>query len=138
MRGIWDTGFLTRLLYSDVDVQQRPTEIQWENLPVQMPHGIELTFSKLGGEVMQPETIRLFQFTQQQGRAVAIPMMAIEFDTLEVSNTLPPALFTIESSGFEAVEVTDIYNQKIRELSAGLPKVAVTPAGAGQEALQTR
>ena len=99
-----------------------------------MPHGIELTFSKLGGEVMQPETIKLFQFTQQQGRAVAIPMMAIEFDTLEVSNTLPPALFAIESSGFEAVEVTDIYNQKIRELSVGLPKVAVVPSGGEQHA----
>ena len=134
VRGIWDTGFLTRLLYSDVDVQQRPTEIQWKNLPVQMPHGIELTFSKLGGGVMQPETIRLFRFTQQQGRAVAMPMMTIEFDALEVSNTLPPALFTIESSGFEAVEVTDIYNQKIRELSAGLPKVAVVPTDAQQHA----
>jgi len=75
-----------------------------------------------------------FACTQQQGRAVAMPMMTIEFDTLEVSNTLPPALFTIESSGFEAVEVTDIYNQKIRELSAGLPKVAVVPTDAQQHA----
>jgi len=131
LRGIWDTQTLARLLYSDVDVQQRPKEVQWEKLPAHMPHGIELTFSKLGGEVIQPETITMFQFTQQQGRAVAKSMMTIEFDTLAVSNTLPPALFTIESSGFEAVEVTDIYNRKIRELSVGLPKVAVAPAGAG-------
>jgi len=132
VRGIWDTNALARLLYSDVDIQSRPTEVQWEKLPAHMPHGIELTFSKRGGEVMQPETIAMFRFTQQQGRAVATAMMTFEFDKLEVANTLPPALFTIESSGFEAVEVTDDYNQKIRELTIGLPKVAVVPAGAGQ------
>ena len=134
VRGIWDTRVLANLLYSDVPPQERPTEVEWDKLPAHMPHGIELTFSKPGGEVMQPRTITLFQFTKQQGRAVSTPMMTIEFDTLEVSNALPPALFTIESSGFEAVEVTDIYNQKIRELSVGLPKVAVVPSGGEQHA----
>jgi len=134
MRGIWDTRVLAGLLYSDVPREERPIEVEWDKLPAHMPHGIELTFSKLGGGVMQPETITLFQFKQGQGRAVATPVMNIEFDTIAVSDTLPPALFTIESSGFEAVEVTDIYNQKIRELSVGLPKVAVVPAGAEQHA----
>ena len=132
MRGVWDTRALASLLYSDVDVQQRPPEVQWEKLPDHMPHGIELTFSKPGGQVMQPETITFFRFAQQQGRAVATAMMTIEFDTLAVSDVLPPALFTIESSGFEAVEVTDSYNQKIRELTDGLPKVAGAPTGARQ------
>jgi hypothetical protein len=54
-------------------------------------------------------------------------MMTISFEKLESANTLPPALFAIESSGFEATEVTDVYNKKIRELTAGLPKVATVP-----------
>lgn len=127
LRGIWDTDNLVSLLYSDVEAGQRPRELQWEKLPNHMPHGVELTFSKIDGEGMQPEAMTLFRFTQGQGRAVATPMMSIQFDTLAVSDALPPALFTIESSGFEAVEVTDIYNQKIRALNVGLPKVAAVP-----------
>ena len=132
LRGIWDGRVLANLLYSDVPPSERPTKVEWDKLPAHLPHGIELVFSKPGGAVMQPETITMFQFRQGQGRAVAAPMMTIEFDKLAVSDTLPPALFAIESSGFEAVEVTDVYNEKIRALSAGLPKVAVTPADAGQ------
>ena len=136
VRGVWDTRVLANLLYSIDDElpQERPTEVEWDNLPAHMPHGIELTFSKLTGEVMQPETITLFQFAKGQGRAIATPMMIIEFDTFEVPNALPPALFTIESNGFEAVEVTDVYNEKIRELSVGLPQVAVAPNDVEQHA----
>ncbi len=133
LRGIWDTHALANLLYSDVPPSERPTEVQWDKLPSHMPHAIELTFSTPGDEVMQPETITMLQFAQGQGRAVASPIIVIEFDKLEVSDTLPLALFTIESSGFEAIEATDVYNEKIRSLSAGLPKVATTPTEVGQQ-----
>jgi hypothetical protein len=133
LRGVWDTRVLANLLHSDVPPPQRATEVEWDKLPAHMPHALDLIFSKRGG-IMQPEKITMHQFVQGQGRAIAVPMITIEFEKLQVSDTLPPALFTIESSGFEAVEVTDIYNEKIRELSAGLPKIASTPAGAGQHA----
>ncbi len=127
VRGVWDTRILANLLFSDVEVAKRPVEVVLEKLPAHMPHGIELSFSKRASDVMQPEKIVFFRFKRQQGRAVAAPMMQIEFETLQVSQSLPPALFTIESSGFEAVEMTDVYNQKIRELNVGLPKVATAP-----------
>ena len=132
MRGIWDARVLATLIHSDVNVQERPAEVQWDKLPAHVPHGVELTFAKPGGQAMQPERITFFRFSQQQGRAVAKPMMTIEFEKLAISQTLPPELFTIESSGFEAVELTDVYNQKILKLTAGLPKVAVEPRDAGQ------
>ena len=132
VRGIWDSDALAMLLYSHLPVQDRPQEIAWDAVPTQIPHGIELSFVKGPDDLLQPEKISFFRFVREQGRAVAMPMLSINFEPLNTSLELPPALFQIETGGLEAMEMTDVYNQKIRAMLVGQPKIAHDPINSGQ------
>ena len=134
MRGLWDRKILNDLIHSAVPIANRPQKIIWDELPQQIPHAIDLTFFKRPDQTLLPHTITFLRFDQQEeGRAVAAPILTIRFETLTPMPNLPEALFTIESANFEAVEMTEVYNEKIRELKTYLPKVAMDPSGANSQ-----
>ena len=123
-RGIWDAEALLNLVYSDVPTEERPKKVFWAKIPAQIPHAIELVFSKHETGLIQPKRIAFFKFGAVQGKAVAKEVVQIRFEPMVLDLELDDDLFTLESLGFDASEMTEVYNQKIREFSAGLPKVA--------------
>jgi len=123
-RGIWKAGTLLHLLNAGESLEERPTSVQWAKVPRQLPHAIELTFATTAGQPAVPRQISFFQFQTSKTVSTAKEIVRIEFSPFEFKNNLPDELFTLESTDFEAVDVTNDYNAKIKKLSEGMDKVA--------------
>lgn len=124
LRGIWKAETLLHLIHAHAQLRKRPTKVVWSEVPRQLPHAIELTFTTAAGESATPKQISFFQFESDENISAAKEMLRVEFSPLEFRNGLPDELFTLESTDFEAVDVTKIYNAKIAQLSEGMDKVA--------------
>ena len=127
-RGIWKAETLLHLVNAGTPAEKRPTKVVWSDVPRQLPHAIELTFAITAGQTAVPKQISFFKFQTDKKKSSAKEMMRIEFSPFEFQNGLPDELFTLESTDFEAVDVTKNYNLKILKLSEGMDKVANTPA----------
>ena len=123
-RGIWDPQALLNLVYSDMPAEERPGKVIWADVPSQIPHAIELVFSKHKTGLIQPQRIAFFTLEAVHGQPVAKEVVQIRFEPMMLGMEMADGLFTLESLGFDASEMTEIYNQKIRSFSAGLPKIA--------------
>lgn len=134
-RGLWDADALIASAYSHLPPGRRPSAVIWADLPKQIPHAIELTFVRRGDGSLQPSMISFFQFQSHQETPVAKEMMQIRVEPFQRKPELPEELFALESTDYEAIDMTWVYNEKLGHLSVGTPKVAqseaysVTPAG---------
>ena len=124
LRGIWKAATLLHLINAGKPPEHRPTKVVWSQVPRQLPHCIELTFATAAGQPTMPKQISFFQFRTQGKISSAQEMVRIEFNGYEFRKDLPDELFTLESTDFEAIDMTRIYNSKIATLRAGTNKVA--------------
>jgi len=123
-RGIWKASTLLHLINAGKPGADRPTKIVWADVPRQLPHAIELTFKTTAGAAPVPKQISFFKFSTDKQLSTAKEIVRIEFSPFEFKNSLPDELFTLESTDFEATDVTKIYNAQIFKLSQGMDKVA--------------
>ena len=126
-RGIWKPEMLLHLINAGTSVEDRPKKVVWSNVPRQLPHAIELTFAITAGQTAVPKQISFFKFQTEKKNSSAKEMVRIEFSPFEFQNGLPDDLFTLESTDFEAVDMTRNYNSKILKLTEGMDKVANSP-----------
>ena len=123
-RGIWKPRVLLDLIHAGNLDADRPTKVVWADVPRQLPHAIELTFQSAAGEAAMPKRISFFQFSTEKELSTAKEMVRIEFSPFEFKNGLPDELFTLESTDFEATDVTKVYQAQILKLSQSMDKVA--------------
>ena len=123
-RGIWKAGVLLHLIHAGTPDADRPARVVWADVPRQLPHAIELTFKATEGEAAVPKQISFFKFSTDKKLSTAKEMVRIEFSPFEFKNSLPDELFTLESTDFEATDVTKAYQTQIQKLSQGMDKVA--------------
>jgi len=123
-RGIWKAGVLLHLIHASKPYADRPGKVVWADVPRQLPHAIELTFKAAAGEAAVPKQISFFKFSTDGEISAAKEIVRIEFSPFEFKNTLPDELFTLESTDFEATDITKVYNKQIQKLSEGMDKVA--------------
>ena len=123
-RGIWKAGVLLHLIHAGAPYGDRPAKVVWADVPRQLPHAIELTFTAVGGKTAVPKQISFFKFATDKEQSTAKEVVRIEFSPFELKNELPDELFTLESTDFEATDVTKIYQSQILKLSQGMDKVA--------------
>ena len=123
-RGIWKAGVLLHLIHAGTPDADRPARVVWADVPRQLPHAIELTFKATEGEAAVPKQISFFKFSTDKELSTAKEMVRIEFSPFEFKNSLPDELFTLESTDFEATDVTKAYQTQIQKLSQGMDKVA--------------
>ena len=123
-RGIWKAGVLLHLIHAGMPDADRPSRIVWADVPRQLPHAIELTFSAAEGETAVPKQISFFKFSTEKERSMVKEMVRIEFSPFEFKTELPDELFTLESTDFEATDITKVYQAQILKLSQGMDKVA--------------
>ena len=126
-RGIWKAEKLLHLIYAGTPVEDRPDKVVWSDVPRQLPHAIEISFAITAGQASVPKQISFFQFQTEKERSSAKEMVRIEFSPFEFQTSLPDELFTLESTDFEAVDMTRTYNTRILKLSEGMDKVANSP-----------
>ncbi len=123
-RGIWKAGVLLHLIHAGSSDADRPTKVVWADVPRQLPHAIELSFTAAEGNAVVPKQISFFKFSTDKEQSTAKEMVRIEFSPFEFKNELPDELFTLESTDFEATDVTKAYQSQILKLSQGMDKVA--------------
>ena len=123
-RGIWKADVLLNLLHAGEPAESRPKSVVWSNVPRQIPHAIELTFVANAGQPVVPKGISFYQFHSEDKVSMAREMVRIELLPFEFKDSLPDDLFTLESTDFEATDMTGVYNRRITKLSQGLDKVA--------------
>ena len=126
-RGIWKAETLLQLIHAGKPLKDRPKKVVWSDVPRQLPHAIELTFETIAGRPAVPKQISFFQFKSEKTHSSAKEMVRIAFSPFEFQNDFPDELFTLESTDFEAVDVTRDYHAKILKLSEGMDKVANSP-----------
>ncbi len=123
-RGIWKADVLLHLIHAGTPDADRPAKVVWADVPRQLPHAIELTFTAEPTKAAVPKQISFFQFSTDKEISTAKEMVRIEFSPFEFKNKLPDELFTLESTDFEATDVTSAYQSQIQKLSQGMDKVA--------------
>jgi hypothetical protein len=123
-RGVWKPDVLLRLLNAGVSQEKKARSVVWADVPRQIPHAIELTFAVQPGGPEMPRQISFFQFETAKKETLAHEKVRIELMPFQFRTEMPDALFTLESTDFEATDVTNIYNARISKLSQGVNKVA--------------
>lgn len=118
LRGCWNETSLRHALGNqahlviptDSKLRSR-NRIRWQNIPPQLPHGIEIVFADdhLTGQF--PLRIRYVRFVanEETGGLQTNTLMAIDFSAPIPITSLSENMFVIRSSDIESIDTTDEY-----------------------------
>lgn len=118
LRGCWNETSLRHALGNQahlvipVDGKLRSrNRIRWQNIPPQLPHGIEIVFADDDLIGQFPLRIRYVRFVanEETGGLHTSTLMSIDFSAPTPINSLVENMFVIRSSDIESVDTTDEY-----------------------------
>ena len=127
IRGCWNETALRHTLgqqvgavFGDLPKIRSRNAIPWNNIPQQLPHGIEVVFGNDGALGEFPREIRYLKFeSDPDGGAMRLaPMMTLRFSHPEQTDQLTENMFVIRSSDIESVDTTDQYLAQVKLILA--------------------
>jgi len=114
IRGTWKQNALKALLRGQVDPAWLAPEIQWDRLPVQMPHAVEITFGSDGYLDSFPYQI---VFLQSDGPGPAVQyrdFIALKLHQVARKTEFDAGTFTVTADDTEPVDKTGEYLARVK------------------------
>ncbi len=146
VRGVWDETMLRTSLAGQIESELLVPEINWMNLPDQVPHAVELTFGADDFFHLFPYRIAFLRFDpSQRDSRQGVPdqpmttIAMLELYDVTRLNSMDDSVFQIDLADVQANDMTAKYvaqmNQR-QEVSAGNQPVANQAAGNRAESNQ--
>ena len=120
LRGTWNLSYLKRLTENQVDPACLEEPVQWNKLPPQLPHLVEL---HLGADDFLPLFPYRIIFSQYQSANVnESPRSIVRFEMSEVSKleTVDQQWFVVQSGGSQQVDLTEELAARVRFISKSI------------------
>ncbi len=117
MRGFWRPEQLQRLLTHQVEPGLLTPPIKWQDLPVQIPHAIELHLGADDFLYLFPYRIRFLQFTKSQDFESAREIVRMEMNEVTRLDNVDESLFVIRSQDAWPNDLTEGFAHRLREMS---------------------
>lgn len=123
IRGCWKQDRLARLLPQLVDEtakkdQQLPSNIDWSQLPPQLPHGVQLVFRPSKVVAYFPAQFSFVQFESDNHESLTTKvMLEIQWNRPQTIAAMNDRMFVIDSRNIESNDVTDHYLARIEEVN---------------------
>jgi hypothetical protein len=127
LRGCWNErslrhtlGPMTKDIF-DVDAKVRSrNRIRWQNIPVQLPHAVEIVFEEDLLTGVFPTAVNFIQFERQENQSslVTKPLLEIAFEHPTPIDQLSDDMFVIKSADIESTDTTDEYLAQVGAILA--------------------
>lgn len=113
LRGSWDQKAIRQIVESLETAPHANSKIPWDDIPTQLPHAVEIVFSKSVDFNYFPKKITFFKFTNRQTSVE--PSVTLMFDQPLPLHNADDRFFVIDSSNLESVDMTDQYIARIQK-----------------------
>jgi hypothetical protein len=114
VRGTWNQTKLAELLHRSIETTQGQSRINWEQLPIHLPHSVEIEFVEHQSFGTFPQRFEMFRFRQdERQRRQRVPVALIQFSAPQVSTIAASELVKLETDNAEAIDATGQYVNQI-------------------------
>ena len=120
LRGAWKSSYLKRLLENQVDPKHLEPPIQWNALPPQLPHAVEI---QLGADDFLPLFPYQITFAQYDGTGnMNASQPVVRFEMTEVSKleSVDQEWFIVQSGDSPQVDLTEELANRVRVISKSI------------------
>jgi hypothetical protein len=116
LTGKWRRESLHQLLRDQIRAEWIGEEIQWDRLPQQIPHEIEITLASVSGLPTYPQQIVFYQHRRSRKKApqVRTPIFSVTNNTLEINLHNDPAIYRVAAEGILNHDLTEEYLNRVK------------------------
>ncbi len=116
LSGQWRRDSLHQLLRDQIQKNWLEPEVQWDRMPRQLPHQVEITIGREDGVPLFPYKIVFFQLRPGKGKGVwnRVPVFAITTRELSVLKGIDKSQFQIVADDLTAQDMTAEYLARIK------------------------
>ena len=116
--GRWNPAALERLLEGQAEANAiKDGTVNWQRLPVHMPHQVRLTLGRDQRFPYFPYRIVFEQFSLRDGKQVVNEIAVLELYELRVADELTDEMFGLPSTKTEPVDSTEFYRKRILQFT---------------------
>ncbi len=114
--GSWRPESLLQLLRDQIDPAWIAGDIQWERLPHQIPHEIEITLTSGASHPTFPSRLSIYQYRRAGKRRPRIRTLvaSIQVTQMTVERSIDPEVFQVSAEGFVSNDATNDYLNRIK------------------------
>lgn len=114
--GSWRPESLLQLLREQIDPAWIAGDIQWERLPQQIPHEIEITLNSGASHPTFPSRLSIYQYRRAGKRRPRIRTLvaSIQVTQLTIEQCIDPAVFQVSAEGVISNDATNDYLNRIK------------------------
>jgi hypothetical protein len=115
LRGSWDQSSLQTVLFDPLNGESKlGSSIDWEEVPPQLPHAVELVLKQNADFLYFPTKITFLQFAKQQDdQYVLNPVVTLLLSDPQPLGAVADRFFVIDSSNLTPIDTTDGYIARI-------------------------
>ncbi len=113
VRGVWNQSQLAKLLQRPFESSSQESEIDWELLPMHLPHAVEIEFIEYSSIGMFPRRIELFRFRSGDQGKTRSSLASILFSPPEVTALAANELLELHTDNGETIDATGQYVNQI-------------------------
>ncbi len=111
IRGQWRRGRLQQLLQGQINLGDNDTQIEWGQLPPQLPHAVEII---LGNDEFAPLFPYRMIFHQYENDGQAKPLVSMEMYEVEKVERMDVSLFSVQQGEFAStVDATSRFENQL-------------------------
>ncbi len=115
IRGRWSKAALRQLLRDQITPEVLAGEIQWERLPGQMPHAVELVVGSDEYLDAFPYRLAFYQFhSAGEGEYRVQPIFEVKLHHVEKREAIAPEQFRLSADGLNPVDDTKDYLNRVK------------------------
>ena len=115
IKGQWKRKSLASILHGQWDAKD-DQPIQWERLPNQLPHSVEVYLGTDDFLYLFPYRLSFFKF-DDRGERQESPTLTMELFQVQKLESLPADLFRVNADGSHQVDLSRDYSQHIEHIA---------------------
>ncbi|HMP80828.1 MAG TPA: hypothetical protein PKD54_15340, partial [Pirellulaceae bacterium] len=110
LRGEWTEAALRELLREEVNPKWFSSGIQWDRLPKQLPHGVEIWIGSDPYLPSFPYRLVFFQYERTRlGGWQTVPRVVVTLHQVRLVESLPAETFRVSSENLQPIDLTADY-----------------------------